>query len=227
MNVVNLNSASLNSKRLNVIGDIRSSAGGGGGGGDVPSYPNGVYIQHIDGKLYTADEWTAKGFSNDEANGVAVLTDEAKFVIAKEDSPTGKKMWATDTTNLLSEVTTTTVYADALKDYMGYNNTQKMLVVDKNEAAYNCANYIFPNGNNGYLPSSGEWAIAQINKNAVDALIALIGGRPILKGSTKNYYWTSTQYQPNAAWSFRWDNTVNIVSKDSSLYVRAFTTLSK
>lgn len=32
MNVVNLNSASLNSKRLNVIGDIRSSAEGGGGG---------------------------------------------------------------------------------------------------------------------------------------------------------------------------------------------------
>lgn len=227
MNEARLNAVPLNRVGLNTIGEIRSSAGGGGGGGDVPSYPNGVYIQHIDGKLYTQDEWVAKGFSNDEANGVAVVSDEAKFVIAKQNSPAGKKLWATDTTNLLSGVTTTSVSADAKKDYMGYNNTQNMLVVDKNEAAYDCANYIFPNGNNGYLPSSGEWAIAQINKDAVDALLKLIGGDSISKGSTKYYYWTSTQYQPNAAWAFRWDASLNIVGKDSALYIRAFTTLSK
>lgn len=26
--------------------------------------PLGVYIQHIDGSLYTTDEWTANGFAN-------------------------------------------------------------------------------------------------------------------------------------------------------------------
>lgn len=60
MNMVNLNSTSLNSKRLNVVGDIRSSAGGGGGGnsGDIPSgYAEFTTIDNIvfsaaDGAFY-------------------------------------------------------------------------------------------------------------------------------------------------------------------------------
>lgn len=48
-----------------------------------PQLPKGAFIQHIDGKLYTTDQWSAMGFTNDEANGVAVISDNAKFVIAK------------------------------------------------------------------------------------------------------------------------------------------------
>ena len=44
----------------------------------------GVYIQHVNGSLYTESEWTAGGYSNDSANGVAILSETVHaFVIAK------------------------------------------------------------------------------------------------------------------------------------------------
>lgn len=39
MNTIKINSVPFNRVGLNVIGEIRSSAGGGGGGGDVPDVP--------------------------------------------------------------------------------------------------------------------------------------------------------------------------------------------
>ena len=44
----------------------------------------GVYVQHVDGKLYTSEEWSNNAFANDSANGVAVLSmNDYCFVIAK------------------------------------------------------------------------------------------------------------------------------------------------
>lgn len=43
----------------------------------------GVFIQHIDGTLYTTDEWAAGEFVADDANGVAVVDKKCSFVVSK------------------------------------------------------------------------------------------------------------------------------------------------
>ena len=43
-----------------------------------------VFIQHINGTLYTTKQWISNNFTNDLANGVAVITNEASFVVAKD-----------------------------------------------------------------------------------------------------------------------------------------------
>ena len=43
----------------------------------------GIYIQHVDGGLYTKENWSNKGYSNDLCNEIA-LVDKVCFVIATE-----------------------------------------------------------------------------------------------------------------------------------------------
>lgn len=220
MNTIRINSASLNRVGLNVIGEIRISAGGGGGG-DVPSYENGVYIQHIDGKLYTENEWTSGGFSNDDANGVAVITDNARFVIAKTNVGTGID-WSSNPRSLVDGIMVTTDPATAKTDFSGYNNTQSMLATDTSGAGFSCANFTFPNGAKGYLPALGEWNEAYANKSKIDSALKTIGGMRLYS----RYYWSSTQYTSNFAWSlYTSDGTTNYDTKGNGYYVRAFTTL--
>lgn len=33
----------------------------------------GIYIQHVDGGLYTKENWSNKGYSNDLCNGIALV----------------------------------------------------------------------------------------------------------------------------------------------------------
>lgn len=56
------------------------------GGGVNPSLVinKGIYIQHVDGGLYTKQDWSNIGYSNDLCNGVA-LVDKVCFVIGTED----------------------------------------------------------------------------------------------------------------------------------------------
>lgn len=182
--------------------------------------PKGVYIQHIDGNLYTTDDWTAGGFPNEQANGVAVIASECTFVIAKADI--GASAWSSNTSSMVEGVMQTTDRAVAVTDYAGYNNTQLMLATDSSGAGYSCANYTFPNGKKGYLPALGEWNIARNNRSAIDAAMEVIGTT-----IQDKYYWSSTQYSSNRAWRLYWTETY--IDKDtkstSAYYVRAFTTL--
>ena len=190
------------------------------GGGDIV-YENGVYVQHIDKKLYTSDEWTAKGFSNDQANGVAVVADEAKFVIAKDNVSTSMK-WLQDISTTVDGVFTTNDLTTAKTDFSGQQNTALIVATDTDSAAYSCANYTFPNGEKGYLPALGEWVVAYQNKNAISAMVTLIGGTAI----ANNDYWSSTQHSASNAWTLSWnDGNTYGYRKSNPIYVRAFTTL--
>lgn len=180
----------------------------------------GVFIQHIDGTLYTTDEWTAGGFSNDVANGVAVAAPEASFVIAKTQIGSNVA-WSSDTSNAVEGVMRTPNPAIAPTDYAGAANTALIAAIDTSEAAYGCANFEFPNGQKGYLPAFGEWAVAYNNKTAIDAAMTLIGGTAI-----SDYNWSSTQYSASKAWRIHWrSGTAYNGNKDSYNPVRAFTAL--
>lgn len=186
--------------------------------------PNGVFIQHIDGNLYTAEQWTEKGFTNDEANGVAVLDTAAKFVIYKENQR-NTVQWSPDTTTLIEGVTTGSSSV-AKADYNGAANTAAIVATGTGGAAYICSNKQFPNGQKGYLPAVGEMLVAYNYKSDVDIAMALIGGDELSGGS-----WSSTQRSATEAYFIIYDfGNVNTQGKNNttSPYVthyRPFTTL--
>jgi hypothetical protein len=158
-------------------------------------YKNGVYIQHVNGKLFTTEQWTENGFANDLANGVAVINGNVSFVIAKTEISSSMD-WSSDTQNEVSGILLTRASTIAKKDFAGQKNTLLMLATDTNEAGYSCANYVFPNGQKGYLPALGEWEIAYQNSSAIYEAMSLIGGTQF-----NNYYWSSTQYSANFSWN--------------------------
>lgn len=212
MSIVILNTVSLNQAPLNHIGERGK---GGGSGGGTPSYENGVYIQHIDGNLYTSDQWSTKGYANDKANGVAVISDEAQFTISKTDLNPSKGQWSSNTTSTAGAYTTTN-QSLAETDYDGKTNTAKIT----GGVALLCANYEFPNGEKGHLPSLGEWVIAYRNKGAIVEALNLIGGDSI---SESNYLWSSTQYDYHNSWLFFWKKgSVGNDEKKYQYLARAF-----
>lgn len=184
----------------------------------------GVYIQHIDSSLYTTDEWTSEGFSNDLANGIAVISEEARFVIAKTNASTSTWInWLPN--SAVDGIMLTSDAAIAKTDYAGVKNTSIMMDANiSSGAAYLCSNYVFPNGQKGYLPALGEWMIVAKYKTEVGNALTLIGGDAV-KDS-----WSSTQYSATEAWKFTRLFTAEYRTKNpsgsSSTYARAFTTLS-
>lgn len=189
----------MNTIYLNTIGTPCKAGGGGnsGGGGNTGGYapiPNGVYIQHINRKLYTPEEWTAGGYASSDANGVAVVDDDANFVVSKDKSEV--MVWSSYTP-VISGVYANSSDASAKKDMNGRQNTRLILELADDGAAVFCANYTFPNGKKGYLPSLGEWNIVSSNMTAILDAMALIDGTPLDKG----YQWSSTQgTSSNTAW---------------------------
>lgn len=166
--------------------------------------PNGVYIQHINGKLYSTNTWVEKGFVHNDANGVAVCSNEAAFVIAKERKANrfgGKG-------KIVAGIVTTTNKDEALLDFMGLHNTSAIVTelngyidtegTSGSPAASVCANYVFPNGKKGYLPSMGEFSIIARYMADIETALSYIGGSKI---STGNFFWLSTQGDSTSEWS--------------------------
>ena len=193
----------------------------------------GVYIQHVNGALYTESEWTACGYANSDANGVAILSETIPaFVIAKTDADSSKLQWGGYNKTITGIVTTTTK-TTALLDYDGIGNTPKIIeqcvgytsnFVTGAPAAEACAAFTFPSGTKGYLPALGEWQVANNNKTAVVSAMMLIGGTAI---STIDYYWSSTQYDSIRSWYMYLSGGgfLDTSNKDYKGYVRAFATL--
>lgn len=187
-------------------------------------YKSGVYVQHINGELFTAEQWVANGYADNFANGVAVVANEAKFVIAKSDIEASPMAWSPKPTTNFGGVLTSDTQAVAISDYGGWENTISMASQASNGAANHCIGYVFPNGRNGgYMPALGEWNIAYQNKKAIDATMAIIGGTAIVSG----YYWSSTQVYANNAWCINWnDGGRYSFSKDGNRCVRSFLELT-
>lgn len=151
----------------------------------------GVFIHHINGTLYTQDGWVAAGFGSEKANGVAVVEENASFVIAAKNIST-KQVWST-TSEIVPGVEMRSSGDFSGTDLKGFENTQAIVAVYTDGAAVVCSNYIFPNGNKGYLPGIGELRIANEKREEIDQLLGLIGGQTFGSSSMVDYFWSSTQ----------------------------------
>jgi len=161
--------------------------------------PNGVYIQSVDGKLYTVANWSQ---SSSNANAVAVVTDNCRFIIAKTNYTTSTH-WS-ETPSIVSNVLVSTSATTAKTDYKGKSNTDYILAAFGSNApsAYYCSIFTFPNGQHGFLPALGELYAAYQNSTAINTALAKIGGDSL--GSDVN--WSSTQYNNEIAWYLRWSS---------------------
>ena len=192
----------------------------------------GVYIQHIDGTLYTTDQWTSGGYANEDANGVAIVRPiSGSFVIAKEES-SSKLAWGGYGTTI-TDIFTTNLRPTAILDNDGAGNTPKIIerltgVTDNQgvvgaPAAKYCAGYTFPNGKTGYLCALGELKAAYNNRTKVNSAMSLIGGIALFS----DYYWTSTQYSSSYSWRLAWNSgDLDYGYKFGKYCARAFCSLS-
>ena len=192
----------------------------------------GIYIEHVNGTLYTEDEWTAGGFSNDDANGVAVVRPiSGSFVIAKNES-SSKLAWGGNG-KTITGIFTTTRREEAYLDNGGAGNTPKIIEqctgytnngITGAPAAEYCANFTFPNNKKGYLGALGEWRAVYDNITKINSMLSLIGGTIIPVG---DYHWTSTQGDIANSWSIDLKYFLtNTIGKLITCYVRAFCLLS-
>lgn len=193
---------------------------------DTKSLPeNGLYIYDTDDNFTSPDNWDTA--NNDKAVGVAILTDDCRFVVAKEDISTNMISWGGYGTDI-STLTNYTSNTDAATDFDGVNNTAKIIAAIGNSndgyrdgtAAGDCAAYTFPNGKTGYLGAAGEWQVASQNKEDLDSALTLIGGTTM----KENYYWTSTESGSTYAWRqwFESHSSLSTATKINARYVRAF-----
>ena len=182
----------------------------------------GIFILDTDGNLVKRADWNTG--NNSKAVGVAVLSDNCKFVISTTENSSNIQWGGYGTT--ISNIVTTTDTATAKKDYLGSGNTDKIITQlgsGNAPAADYCRGVTFKHGKKGYLGSLGEWQEAYNNKAEIDACMSLIGGTAI---NTSYYHWTSTQYSSNDSWVLFWsDGSVNTYNKNSYLRVRAFAAL--
>lgn len=183
----------------------------------------GIFILDTDGNLVKRADWNTG--NNSKAVGVAVLSDNCKFVISTTENSSNIQWGGYGTT--ISNIVTTTDAATAKKDYLGSGNTDKIIAQlgsGNAPAADYCRGVTFKHGKKGYLGSLGEWQEAYNNKAEIDACMSLIGGTAI---NTSYYHWTSTQYSSNYSWLLDWsDGSVNYRNKNGSYRVRTFAALT-
>lgn len=182
--------------------------------------PFGVFIEDIDGNLYTEAQWD----SSKTANGIAVLTDNCRFVMALQDSNSYTE-WGSYGTSV-SGITTTTSESEARVDYDGEAQTTVILNELGNSSsaapsAYYCREFTFPNGKKGYLGAAGEWQAAIDNKEAIESALIKCNSSDGL-----HYYWTSTQVNSEKMWvvDFSEDSLYSFY-KDNQCVDRAITSL--
>ena len=132
----------------------------------------------------------------------------------------------TNTLGIISNVVTETNESLAICDFAGKTNSQNIILTKPTEstAAHQCAAYSTEGfgTNSWFLPSCGQWNVAQLNRVKIEASInTTIGSDPL--GSVS--YWTSTQYNSNDAWIFSWANSIKRgTTKNTSWLIRPFCT---
>ena len=182
---------------------------------------NGVYAIYADGSMRTAEN------ADTNAIGVAVITDNCKFIIDKTNNTTAAWDSNYSTNKVISGCFSTGNQNTAQTDYTGVSNTNAITAVASGgEAAKycrSCSKTIAGKTVYGYLGACGEWKTVSNNYSKVTSIMSTIGGTAI----SSAYQWTSTQHSMNGrAWMWRYEyNSGTYGDKDAYYEVRPFYSL--
>lgn len=150
----------------------------------------GVFIQGVSGKLYTKELWDEQ----ENAQGIAILTDNCKIVMPILDYE-----WIS--TPELEEIENASFPLDIMSsqeaklDFNGENNTKMILDWEETEGYElsllhdsEISDYVFPNGEKGYLGSVGEYLTIFDNIDEINEILALFEF-----GELSGYVWSSSR----------------------------------
>lgn len=149
-------------------------------------YSNGVYIESIDGMLFSASEWTG----NLTANSIVVIADDVSFRMALHDRGTTMRISESSLDPLENFMKAIRDPDQAKLDMKSSDNTDNILKLQGSEsyAAGYCKQFTFPNGKmTGLLPALGWWKLVYDNLSAVNACLSSCGGSEL-----ESQYWSST-----------------------------------
>lgn len=147
-----------------------------------------LFIQDVNGKLWTASDWDNSVIPN----GVAIKVGEGYCVVALNSL--GNFRISYDQKFEAPDMPICVPASNAILDMDGYANTELMAAFYGTSTTYAvgaCVNHTFPNGEKGYLPSAGEVSALISNLDYANELIALCGGTQI----TSEVILTSTRGQ--------------------------------
>ena len=195
------------------------------------SFKEWARIQHVDGTLYTAEEWTAAeeaGTVTDaDANGVAVRY--SKYVscphIIYPKYSTSILKWSNNSTTVVPNLPEISSSTNAQLDINGKANTEAILAAVANgyisdaPAAQYCVDVTFSNGEKGYLPAAGELQAWYDNAIAVNACMNAIGGDKVNDYKNHKYTVSSSQYSKSGVWHWTAYNSCLTVETKSTAYV--------
>ena len=182
-----------------------------------------IKIQHVDGSLYTKDEWVAGGFANEYANGVAIIRPvSTSFVVSKdilESTP-----WSSNEPTPVEECLTSsyTTHSDGFRLTRLWKESEQPANVEL--LAVNIAlEYTFPNGKHGFLPSIEEGAFLRNNSALICELGEAIGAS---WDKSTSSVWTSSGrlYESGYFWIFSLKGTTTGLYKNGR-EILPFTTL--
>ena len=195
-------------------------------------------IQHVDGTLYTAEEWLAAEAAGEvtdaDANGVAVR--HSKYAscphIIHPKYSTNKMSWSSNTSVVVPGVTVKSDQGAAQLDVNGKANTDAILkavvagtIADAPAAQY-CTGITFANGQQGYLPAAGELQAWYDNMTAVNNCMDAIGADKVYV-NTWDFTWSSTQYSTINAWFWSYgSDRPNHYKKNDNNYARPVSAFS-
>lgn len=166
----------------------------------------GAFIQDIYGRLYTKEEWDG----TQTANGIAILLKETSFVVSLSEL----EVYWSSLSELINGVLATTDSETALYDFDGFSNTQKIAdyfaTWGLDNAAQDCQNTIFPNGQSGFLPALGQLRAIHALFSEVQTLIPMVNGTSL----DESAHWSSTQYDKDNKWVLYLENS-NYIEVDN------------
>lgn len=215
----------------NIVSDVTVTFAG-------TTYVPWARIQHVDGTLYTVEEWLAAeeaGTVTDaDANGVAVRYSRyasCPHIIHPKYSTNGMR-WSSNTSVEVPGITLISDKATAQLDVNGQANTDAILtavvagtIADAPAAQY-CADVTFANGQKGYLPAAGELQAWQDNKTIINACMDAIRANRVSDMSW-SYTWSSTQSSGALAWFYySSNNSLDDETKNNNLYARPVSAFS-
>ena len=156
--------------------------------------PNGVYIFHETLGVKTVDGWNSE--NNNGVEGVLVVEDDHKIVIATEDSPEDLP-WSNEYGLINQPVDE---LEEAQNDFNGEYYCQKLDSPDF-PAAYYCKTYN-KGGRNWYLPSSGELWLIYNHLEEIQNALETVGGQKLITtwDDDAPVYWSSTENSAAYAW---------------------------
>ena len=186
---------------------------------------NGVYILYTDGSLSNYDTLDA----GKTPVGPVLKTDNVCFVIHPNEN--SSKVWSSDTSTLISGVTTVTDVAAAKLDFSGKENTDAVIASGLAGSAFTFAveDCIYTDGRTGHLPSCGELEEIRLNESNVNIAMRLCGGRIFnFAAKSDTEMWCSTQVDNASAWCWQHNNSGgiwrNIKYKTNTFIARSVST---